>query len=64
MIVPIFLVMGGIGGPLLHWVALLPMVAVLIGEKRTACIWATVSCLLVAGLAAADINGVPMPNYW
>lgn len=46
--------MGGIHAPLLHWCALPPMLAVLMGAKRSAWIWVGLGISGLAGFIAID----------
>jgi diguanylate cyclase (GGDEF)-like protein len=60
VIVACLSVIGGIEAPLLHWLGLIPMLAVLLRGRRAALAWAGVSALTVLGLIAADAAGLDL----
>jgi predicted signal transduction protein with EAL and GGDEF domain len=63
VLLSIFLVLGGIRAPVLHWCALVPMLALLMGARRSAWVWAGISLMTLASFAAADVLGLPLPSY-
>ena len=62
VIVSCFTVVGGIRAPLLHWCALLPMLAVLMGSRRSAWLWAAVGFATLSLFVAADAVGWRFPD--
>ncbi|MGH0031211.1 MAG: putative bifunctional diguanylate cyclase/phosphodiesterase, partial [Myxococcota bacterium] len=56
------LVVGGVRAPVLHWLALLPMLAVLMGARRSAWLWVGVAIASVSGLVALDGFGIRLPD--
>ncbi len=64
VLLTIFTVLGGIAAPVLHWCALMPMLALLMGARRSAAFWTGVSLLTVGAFAAVDLLGWPIMNYW
>ncbi len=62
VIVSCFTVSGGIHAPLLHWCALMPLLAVLMGAPRSAFVWLTVGVLTVCGFAALDSIGIQVQD--
>jgi diguanylate cyclase (GGDEF)-like protein len=58
-----FSVLGGLRAPLLHWCALLPMLAVLMGVRRSAWAWAALGLATVAAFAVADARGLRFPDH-
>ena len=63
VIVTVFSLLGGIRGPLLHWLGLLPMVAILMGARRSAWSWATLGFVTLALFIMADVAGWGFTNY-
>ena len=57
-----FTVVGGIQAPTLHWLALLPLLAVLMGARTSAWVWAIVGFLTIGTLSALDAAGYTFPN--
>jgi diguanylate cyclase (GGDEF)-like protein len=55
--------LGGISAPILHWCALMPMLAVLMGAQRSAWCWGGIACLTLVALAYADTAGLEFSNY-
>ena len=53
----IYTLSGGITGPLLHWCALFPVLAALMGCRRSAWMWAGISVTTVAFFVLADAAG-------
>ncbi len=58
VIVATFTLVGGINGPLMHWCALLPLLAVLMGNMRAAWIWGGIAMITLTAFAALDFAGV------
>ncbi len=58
VIVTSFTVVGGIRAPFLHWCALMPMLAVLMGARRSALVWALAGLGTVGAFAMLDSMGV------
>lgn len=58
------LVAGGIRAPLVHWFGLPPMLAILMGSRRSAWIWAVLGGASVAALIAIDANGLRLSDYF
>ncbi len=56
--VAIFCVIGGINAPLIHWLALMPMLAALMGARTSVWVWTTISVATVTGFILADAGGV------
>lgn len=56
--VAVYSIVGGIRAPVMHWLALLPMLAALMGSRSSAWVWAGISCLTVVFFIALDANGV------
>jgi hypothetical protein len=56
--VAVLSVIGGISAPLFHWYALPPLLAVLMGTRRSAWIWVAISFLTVFAFILADWNGI------
>ena len=54
----IYTVSGGIKGPLLHWCALFPVMAALMGCRRSAWTWAAISILTIIFFVIADAAGL------
>ena len=54
----IYTLSGGIAGPLLHWCALFPVLAALMGCRRSAWMWAGISVTTVAFFVLADAAGL------
>jgi predicted signal transduction protein with EAL and GGDEF domain len=63
VLISIFVTLGGIRAPVLHWCALIPMLAVLMGVPRSAWVWGGITVFTVAGFAAAEALGLPMTNH-
>ena len=63
VILATFTVLGGIRAPVLHWCALLPMLAALMGTPRSAWAWAGIGLLTLGFFTAADVIGWPFENY-
>jgi diguanylate cyclase (GGDEF)-like protein len=59
----VFWLVGGVRAPVLHWCALLPMLAVLMGGRRSAWIWGGAAALLLAGFAGIELADVPLPRH-
>lgn len=59
----VFVTLGGIHAPVLHWCALVPMLAVLMGSERSAWIWGGIALTTVFGFAAAEFLGAPPMGY-
>ena len=57
-----FTVIGGIQAPPFHWCALMPMMAVLMGARRSAFVWAGVGMATVGAFTALDFVGLPMQD--
>ncbi len=57
VIVACLSVIGGIEAPLVHWVGVVPMLAVLLCGRLAAVAWAGVATLSVVGLILADASG-------
>lgn len=53
--ITIFTVIGGINAPLIHWCALLPMLAVLMGARTSAWVWTAISFFTVVFFILADV---------
>ncbi|MCG8592263.1 MAG: EAL domain-containing protein [Proteobacteria bacterium] len=53
-----FSVVGGIRAPLLHWCGLIPMLAVLMGGRRSALWWVGANGLLFGGRIWMDVQGI------
>ncbi|MCX2978522.1 putative bifunctional diguanylate cyclase/phosphodiesterase [Candidatus Marimicrobium litorale] len=53
----IYTLSGGITGPLLHWCALFPVMAALMGCRRSAWLWAGISVTTIVFFAMADAAG-------
>jgi hypothetical protein len=51
---------GGIAAPLVHWVAFPPVLAILMGAKRSACAWSFFCVAAVFGLVATDSAGIQL----
>jgi len=64
VMVTIFSVLGGIVAPVLHWCALMPMLALLMGTPRSAIFWTAASFATVAGFTALELLGWPVMDYW
>jgi predicted signal transduction protein with EAL and GGDEF domain len=64
VIVTTFTVFGGIESPLLHWCALPPMLALLMGARRSAWIWAGFGLLTFCALAGAAASGTEFADYF
>jgi diguanylate cyclase (GGDEF)-like protein len=62
VIIASVLSIGGVRAPVIHWLALLPMLAVLMGARRSAWAWIGVALLTVTGLVLADVLGVRLPD--
>ena len=56
--VAVFSVIGGIEAPIIHWLALFPMLAALMGASRSAWAWAGISLLTVIFFISADSLGI------
>jgi diguanylate cyclase (GGDEF)-like protein len=54
---------GGVRAPLLHWFALLPMLALLLGARPLAPLWAGVCVSTLLGFAALEMSGVSLENH-
>ncbi|HEY6130447.1 MAG TPA: EAL domain-containing protein [Halioglobus sp.] len=55
--IAVFTVIGGINSPLIHWCALLPLLAVLMGARSSAWIWTIISiCTVVFFILADAVN--------
>jgi diguanylate cyclase (GGDEF)-like protein len=54
---------GGVRAPLLHWFALLPMLALLLGARSLAPLWAGVCAATLLGFAALEMSGVSLENH-
>jgi diguanylate cyclase (GGDEF)-like protein len=54
---------GGVRAPLLHWFALLPMLALLLGVRPLAPLWAGVCAVSLLGFAALEMSGVSLENH-
>jgi diguanylate cyclase (GGDEF)-like protein len=52
--IAIFTVIGGINAPLIHWCAMLPMLAVLMGARTSAWVWTAISIATVVFFIVAD----------
>ena len=63
VLLAIFVVLGGIEAPVLHWCALIPMLAVLMGARRSAWVWASVAVLTLAMFALLPVLGISLPHY-
>ena len=59
----IFVTLGGIHAPVLHWCALMPMLAVLMGSERSAWVWGGVTLVSVAGLAHVEDAPLPFESF-
>jgi diguanylate cyclase (GGDEF)-like protein len=59
----VFVLVGGIRAPLLHWIALLPMLAMLMGRRRTAWAWLGVGIAVLGVFTALGMSGVQLPNH-
>ena len=57
-----FAAVGGIQAPVLHWLALLPTLALLMGARTSAWAWAAVVFGTMAMFAALDAAGLVMPD--
>ncbi|NQX88142.1 MAG: EAL domain-containing protein [Halioglobus sp.] len=56
--VAIYTVLGGIQAPLIHWLALFPMLAALMGARSSAWVWAFISFSTVAFFIWADASNL------
>ena len=56
------LAVGGVRAPVIHWLALLPMLAVLMGARRSAWAWVGIALASFSGLVLADAAGIPVPD--
>lgn len=54
---------GGIKAPVLHWCSLPPMLAVLMGTRRSAWVWAVLGMTSVVGFVVLDITGNGFANH-
>lgn len=54
----IYTLSGGITGPLLHWCALFPVLAALMGCRRSAWLWAIISVMTIVFFVVADAAGI------
>jgi len=54
---------GGVRAPLLHWFALLPMLALLLGARPLAPVWAGVCAVTLLGFAALEMSGFSLDNH-
>jgi diguanylate cyclase (GGDEF)-like protein len=52
---------GGIFSPVIHWIIVLPILAVLLGGMRSGLIWSIVSMLCVIALYLLEILQIPLP---
>jgi diguanylate cyclase (GGDEF)-like protein len=57
-----FVMLGGIRAPLLHWLALLPLLAALMGARASAWGWAGVGFATVGVFTLLDIGGHEFPD--
>jgi diguanylate cyclase (GGDEF)-like protein len=57
------LLLGGITAPIIHWCALMPMLAVLMGTRRSAWFWGGISTVTVAGFAWANTAGLEFTDH-
>ncbi len=58
-----FSLAGGLRSPVLHWCALLPMLAVLMGARRSAWVWGGLAIAALGAFAAMELAGVPLPDH-
>ena len=58
------LVVGGIKAPVLHWLALLPMLAVLMGARNSAWAWMGVALASITALVVGDAMGLRLPDQF
>jgi len=56
--VAIYTVVGGIYSPLIHWLALFPMLAALMGARTSAWVWTGISFMTVVFFIAMDAAGL------
>jgi diguanylate cyclase (GGDEF)-like protein len=63
VIVTVFSLIGGIRAPVLHWCALVPMLAVLMGARRSAWLWGALAMTTLAGFAWVETQGIAVPSY-
>ncbi len=62
VIVACLSVIGGIAAPLVHWVGVVPMLAVLLCGRRGAIAWAGIAISMVVGLIGADALHLDLGN--
>jgi diguanylate cyclase (GGDEF)-like protein len=62
VIVTSLVIVGGIRAPLLHWTGLLPMLAVLMGTRRSAVGWTVISFATLGAFVAAENLGWRYPD--
>ena len=60
VIVAALAVSGGIEAPLLHWCALMPMLAVLMGARRSAVVWTGIGIATVGAFMVLDSMGASL----
>ena len=64
VIVSIISVMGGMKAPVLHWCALMPMLSLLMGARRSAWVWSGISVATLTFFCLAESLGIEIPDYW
>jgi diguanylate cyclase (GGDEF)-like protein len=63
VILTVQIMAGGVRAPLLHWFALLPMLALLLGARRLAPWWAGLCAATLIGLAGLEVVGFALENH-
>ncbi|MCZ6806654.1 MAG: hypothetical protein O7F08_06850, partial [Deltaproteobacteria bacterium] len=64
VILSIISVLGGVKAPVLHWCALMPMLSLLLGDRRSAWVWAGISTATLTFFCLASPLGIEIPDYW
>lgn len=63
VLVAVFVLLGGIRAPVLHWCALVPMLAVLMGARRSAWVWSGIAAVTLGAFAWIEVAGAPLPSH-
>jgi diguanylate cyclase (GGDEF)-like protein len=63
VIVTVFVLLGGMQAPLLHWCALMPLLSLLMGTRRSAWIWAGIAGLTIALFSVLGASGIRLENH-